>query len=185
MSIGSRIYNLAVGTFKNVSYLAALALSCILAVLLGYAITQHLAASWSIDSAIDAAAAADAAELARIGSGLVELVSEFHDKAALHPDAAAPAFTHWIETDFRPRLDTLRRAAGAAKGDAAVASALMTAADSVAVMAGSPTSQPARDSARDAVLEADAAVDGLLSAMGIDRRLLEPAPAASLAPAAS
>jgi len=156
-------------------YMLLLTLSCLLSMIIAYALVRHLTRGQTVLRKVDPEAIQQARLLRRDTNQLVALANEYSQRLPQDTKAPAPATIQWIDGAFRPELNALRqRMDEEFPTDTPLCRTLSATADRAAAMAAHPDDAELRRRALRDIEAAAARIEKHLDTLGLEHWLPQP-----------
>ena len=162
-------------TGTKLGYAVALVAAFLGSMVLSYGVVRYLSRQEEAGAAAFRGEVRDAGELRRFSNDLLELTAEYVRQVPRAKPGRLVRGTDWIQSDFLPRANELRRHMIASTTTSGLLTTLLRASDEVVLMAKSPDDNALRDRTLVAVRAASEAVEAHIAAIGADPGLSEPA----------
>ena len=155
------------------AYFLALLLGGLLSTAVSYGVVRYFAQELRQGPAPDADVR-EAEQLRQFSNTLLRLTGEYLSNLSRRGGGHAPGLRTWAAHDFRPGLNDLRRQMARSPVSAQPLTALLAAADRLALMVADPEDAQLRRAALDEVRSASDAVEAYIAAQRLDSYLTQP-----------
>jgi len=164
--------NLGLGS--KLRYFITLLLGCVVSMAVSYGVVRYLSQGLTHDPVPESAEVRDAEQLRQFSNALLRLTAEYLNHLPQNVQAPSHGFRTWLEQDFRPRLNNLRRQMAGAPVSGEALTRLLAAADGVAKMTTHPAQGDLQREVLRKVREAAVAVEAQIAAVRADLYLSQP-----------